>query len=202
MQNRQLSKTIRRAVGNPKFALRVLLGYAKGHALKLRCRLTGQRLIGGKALCIFGRLDIRGPGTVEIGHGVIIDMRVTAWTHARDAKITIGPHCFVNGTRFGCAMEITVGRDSILAEAHIMDTDFHSTAVNRWSPEAEVRVRPVRLADNVWVAANAGLLPGTTIGKNSVVGFGAVCSGVYPENSIIAGNPARVVKAIVEEAKV
>ncbi len=185
-------------MGNPKFAVRVLLGYAKGYWLRARCRLTGKRLIGARRLCVFGRLDIRGPGVVELGDGVIVDMRVTAWTHSRDAKITIGAHCFLNGTRFGCAKEITVGSYVILAESHIMDTDFHSTAANRWSPDAEVRVRPVRLADNVWVAANAGLLPGTTVGENSVVGFGAVCSGEYPANSIIAGNPARVVKAISE----
>jgi len=194
--NRQLSTTIRRALSNPGKATGILVGYAKGHLLRWRCRLSGQRVLGGKALCVFGRLEIRGPGTVEIGDGVIIEMHVTAFTYAPDAVIRIGPHCFLNGTRFGCAMDITIGRDSILGESHIFDTDFHSTAANRWDPSATVRKRPVTIANNVWVAANAGLLPGTTIGENSVVGFGAVCSGEYPSNVIIAGNPAKVVKAI------
>jgi maltose O-acetyltransferase len=48
----------------------------------------------------------------------------------------------------------------------------------------------------VWIGAHAGILPGTRIGKNSVVGFGAVCSGEFPANVIIAGNPARVLRAI------
>jgi acetyltransferase-like isoleucine patch superfamily enzyme len=176
--------------------MRVALAYAKGYALRARCRLTGQRLVGGRGLLVFGSLDVRGPGVVEIGDGVIVEMKVTAWTHSAQATLKIGPHCFLNGTRFGCATEITIGRDVIIGEAHIMDSDFHSTAANRWSPEAVVRVKPVRLADNVWVGAAAGLLPGTNVGENSVVGYGAVCSGTYPANSIIAGNPARVVKPI------
>ena len=49
------------------------------------------------------------------------------------------------------------------------------------------------LEDNVFVGARALLLPGTHIGKNSIVGAGAVVKGNYPEESIIIGNPARVI---------
>jgi acetyltransferase-like isoleucine patch superfamily enzyme len=192
----QPPKTIRRALSNPGKAARVLWALAKGHALRWRCALTGRRLVGGRSLRLFGTLSIRGPGVVELGDGVIVEMHVTAFTYSPDATIRVGSHCFLNGTRFGCAQAIDIGRDSILGESHVFDTDFHSTAANRWEASAPVRTRPVRLANNVWIAANAGLLPGTTIGENSVVGFGAVCSGSYPADSIIAGNPARVVKAI------
>ncbi len=79
-----------------------------------------------------------------------------------------------------------------------MDTDFHSVGVDRHDPTAPIRVAPVILEDNVWVAAQAGILPGTSIGANSVVGFGAVCAGVYPGNFVIAGNPAKVIKRLAE----
>ena len=59
-----------------------------------------------------------------------------------------------------------------------------------------MRTEPIILEENVWIGAAAGLLPGTRIGRNSVVGFGAVCSGDYPANAIIAGNPARVVREL------
>jgi len=196
VQTRHLSKTIRLALGNPGKAFRRLWALGKGYRLRAWCKLRGKRLVGARSLHVFGHLDIRGPGVVELGDGVIIEMRVTAFTYSPHAVIRIGTHSFLNGTRFGCAEEITVGRDAILGESHIFDTDFHSTAANRWDPNVRARVRAVRLADNVWVAANAGLLPGTTIGENSVVGFGAICSGPYPANVVIAGNPARVLKTI------
>jgi acetyltransferase-like isoleucine patch superfamily enzyme len=74
-----------------------------------------------------------------------------------------------------------------------MDTDFHSIRADRRSREAPVRVAPVRIEENVWVGAAAAILPDTTIGTNSVVGFGAVCMGRYPADKVIIGNPARAV---------
>jgi maltose O-acetyltransferase len=61
-----------------------------------------------------------------------------------------------------------------------MDTNFHSVEVERHGTTAYVKTAPVRIGANVWIGARAGILPGTTIGENSVVGFGAVCSGEYP----------------------
>ena len=82
-----------------------------------------------------------------------------------------------------------------------MDTDFHSTLRNRHDPDAPIRVAPVHIADNVWIAAAVGILPGTTIGANSVVGFGAVCAGDYPADVIIAGNPAVVIRPIASSGE-
>jgi acetyltransferase-like isoleucine patch superfamily enzyme len=133
---------------------------------------------------------------VRFGDRVRVGMTVTPWTHTPNAVIEIGDDTVLNGTRFGCAESIRIGRQCILAEASILDTNFHSTRADRHDPAAPIRVAPVILADNVWVAANAGLLPGTSIGQNSVVGFGAILSGDYPADKIIAGNPAVVVRPI------
>lgn len=139
---------------------------------------------------------MRGPGQVVFGDNVLIGMRVTPWTYAADARIVIGNNVFINGTRFACRERISVGDRCILAEAHLMDTDFHSTHANRHDPAAPVRIAPIELAENVWVCASAGLLPGTTVGRDSVIGFGAVCSGSYPASTLIAGNPGRAVREI------
>ena len=160
------------------------------------CRLRGIRVEGGRGLRIQGRLIIRGPGRVILGDGVQVGMVVTPWTYHPDAVISIGAGSYLNGTRFGCNERIEVGPQAILASAQILDTDFHSTHADRHFSEAPVRTASVVLEENVWVAANAGVLPGTRIGRNSVVGFGAVCSGDYPANVIIAGNPARVLGPI------
>jgi acetyltransferase-like isoleucine patch superfamily enzyme len=162
----------------------------------MSCRLRGLQFQAGSNLRIFGRLSIRGPGSVRLGNDVVIDMTVTPWTYSPEARIEIGDRVFLNGTRFGCAEYISIGPDSMIGEASVLDTNFHSTSRERHHPEAPVRTAPIRIGANVWVAAQAGLLPGTTIGNHAVVGFGAVCSGSYPGNTVIAAPRAGVIRSI------
>lgn len=56
--------------------------------------------------------------------------------------------------------------------------------------------KPIVIADNVWVGGGAILLPGVTIGRNAVVGAGAVVTHDVPPNAVVAGNPARVIRVI------
>jgi acetyltransferase-like isoleucine patch superfamily enzyme len=133
---------------------------------------------------------------VIFGDNVLVAGLTTPFTHTRDARIVVGDNVIMDAVRFGCAREILIGRDCLLARVSIMDTDFHSTRADRRSALAPVRVAPVRLGDNVWVGGDAGILPGTTIGDNSVVGFGAVCMRSFPANVIILGNPAKVAAPI------
>ncbi len=191
-----MSSRIAKGLRDPRKGLSVLIVLLRGWRYKTWYGLLGVRFSAGKNFRVSGRIRLRGPGRVVIGDNVHIDGEVTPWTYDVDAVISIGSDSYVNGTRFGCQQEITVGPRAILAQARIMDTNFHSTHVDRHDPTAQVRVSPVRLDENVWIAGSAGILPGTTIGANSVVGFGAVCSGDYPANAIIAGNPARVVRQI------
>jgi maltose O-acetyltransferase len=60
---------------------------------------------------------------------------------------------------------------------------------------------PIKVEDNVWIGANATILPGVTIGKNSIVGAGAVVTKDVPENTIVGGNPAKVIRNITEKDK-
>jgi acetyltransferase-like isoleucine patch superfamily enzyme len=159
--------------------------------------VRGYRFSAGKNFRVFGRLVLHGPGEVVIGDNVVLYGRVTPWTHSPNARIQIGDNCVLDGVRFGCAQSITIGRNCILAESRIMDTDFHSTrADRRTNRQAPVRILPVVVEDNVWVSAEAGLLPGAWIGRNSVVGFGAVCVRRFPESVILFGNPASVVAPV------
>jgi acetyltransferase-like isoleucine patch superfamily enzyme len=182
---------------SPRRAWSVGWEYLRGWWYKLSYPARGIRFSAGRRFRVSGRLIVRGPGTVRFGDNVRVGMTVTPWTHALEAAIDVGDDVYLNGTRFGCARSIRVGARCILADASIMDTDFHSTRADRHNPDAPVRVAPVILGENVWIAANVGILAGSCIGENSVVGFGSVVrGGTFPADVIIAGNPAKVEKPI------
>jgi acetyltransferase-like isoleucine patch superfamily enzyme len=186
----------RAAARAPGKATSVLLALTRGFWYKATCRLRGIRFIAGRNLRVFGRLWIKGPGLVRFGDDVVVDMTVTPWTYDPDASIEIGDGTILNGTRFGC-VRIIVGAGSQLGSAAIMDTNFHSTAINRRDPSAPVKSAPVHIGSNVWIAAQVGILPGTRIGDNSVVGFGAVCIGEYPANVLIGSPRAAVLRPLL-----
>ena len=55
---------------------------------------------------------------------------------------------------------------------------------------------PIKIENNVWIGANAVVLPGITIGENSVIGAGSIVTKDVPANVVAFGNPCRVVRAI------
>ena len=53
---------------------------------------------------------------------------------------------------------------------------------------------PVKIGNKVWIGAHATILPGVTIGNGAVVGAGAVVTKDVPENAVVAGVPAKIIK--------
>lgn len=172
---------------------------AYGQFIKIRCQILRRDVRIGRNFMVDGRLEIRGPGRVVFGDSctVVGSVRtpVTPYTHTPHAEIVFGDRVVLNGTRFGCAQRIEIGEGCLLAEARIMDTDFHALDPQgkpRWQTVGVSK--PVVLGPNVWVCAGAMVLKGVTIGANSVVAAGAVVSRDVPPGVVVAGNPARIVK--------
>jgi acetyltransferase-like isoleucine patch superfamily enzyme len=177
---------------------RMLLG---GWYYRLKYKILGQHVFIGKRFRVEGRLDIQGPGTVIFGDDCTVVSSpmapVTPYTHSSEATIQFGNCVVVNGTRFGCTQRIEVGEGCLLADARIMDGDFHALEPqgrHRWQTSGVTK--PVIIGPNVWVCAGAMILKGVTIGANSVVAAGAVVVRDVPPNTVVAGNPARVVKRL------
>lgn len=59
--------------------------------------------------------------------------------------------------------------------------------------------RPIRVGNNVWIGGNVAVLPGVTIGDNTVIGAGSVVNRDIPSGVIAAGNPCRVIRKLTEE---
>ena len=76
----------------------------------------------------------------------------------------------------------------IYTAAHHLQAD---TRIQGWEEAKQIVIE-----DNVWLGGGAILLPGVRIGQNAVVGTGAVISRSVPANTVVAGNPARVIREI------
>ena len=61
--------------------------------------------------------------------------------------------------------------------------------------------RPVEIKDNAWIGGGCILLPGVTIGENSVIGAGSVVTHPIPANCVAVGNPCKVIRYFDTDAK-
>ena len=111
-------------------------------------------------------------------------------------RIRVGDRVFVNcGTVLISVLGITIGDDVALAnEVYLMDSNSHGV---EGRPHVEA---PIVVGDGTWVGARAMVLPGVTIGKRVVVAAGAVVTRDVPDDVLVAGNPARVVRPLVYPA--
>lgn len=88
----------------------------------------------------------------------------------------------INGILFGSNVRIGPNVSIISANHDNDDYDKHFVA------------RPIEIGNNVWIGANAVILPGVHIGDNVVIGAGSVVTHDIPPNSIAAGNPCKVIR--------
>jgi len=88
----------------------------------------------------------------------------------------------VNGIIFGS--NIRIGPNVCIASANHSQDDY----------DCHDKGEPITIGDNVWISANAVILPGVQIGSNVIIGAGSVVTGSVPDNSIAAGNPCRVLR--------
>ena len=114
-------------------------------------------------------------------------------------QIEIGSGTFVNfGATFLDVAKIRIG-DDVQVGPHVQFlTPTHplEPELRRLKYEA---AEPITIEDNVWLGGGVIILPGVTIGENTVVGAGAVVTRDLPANVVAAGNPARVIRQLDEE---
>lgn len=94
---------------------------------------------------------------------------------------------------FGC---ITIGRGTYIAPNVGLITANHT--INNL--DAHDTPKPIVLGDACWIGMNSVILPGVTLGPNTVVGAGSVVTKSFPAgNCVIAGNPARIIRVLPEK---
>jgi acetyltransferase-like isoleucine patch superfamily enzyme len=114
--------------------------------------------------------------------------------YLRKQGMKIGESCHINTMSFSTEPYlIEIGNHVAIAAG----TDFitHDGAI--WCFRDELKNADVfgkiKIGDNVFIGNNSTILPNTVVGNNCIIGAGSVVRGKFPENSVIIGNPAKVV---------
>ena len=102
----------------------------------------------------------------------------------------IGIHCTVIGP-------VCIGNNVNLAQGITVTALNHNfDDTTKRIDEQGVSTKPVVIGDDVWIGANAVILPGVTIGRHCVVAAGAVVTKDVPDNTVVGGVPAKVLKTL------
>lgn len=115
---------------------------------------------------------------IEIGENFFANMNFVVLD---GAKVTIGDNVFIAPN---------VG---IYTAGHPFDVEQRINGLEY--------AYPITIGNNVWLGAHVAILPGVTIGDNTVIGAGSIVTKDIPSNVLAAGNPCRVIRVITEEDK-
>jgi len=173
-----------------------------------RWRLIFQgRVVADNSSRIRWRAIRTKPGCkVTVGRDSIVQCRIDF--DASNGQVEIGDRCYVGASHLVCHLGIRLGDDVIISWG-VTVVDHHSHSVD-WAGRANdvanwkigvkewdrVKVSPVHIGDKVWIGFGAAVLAGVKVGEGAVIGAHSVVTRDVPAYTVVAGNPARVVRQL------
>ncbi|MDE6802326.1 MAG: galactoside O-acetyltransferase [Muribaculaceae bacterium] len=130
-------------------------------------------------------------------HQLIPDMGansrgVTPLKGVRFNMVKIGDSVVINSDCLMMAAGGVIIEDEVMIAANAQLISNNHDLDNRWI----ITCKPVRICRRAWIGAGATILPGVTVGYNAVVGAGSVVTKDVEANTIVGGNPAKVIRRI------
>ena len=172
------------------------------HSFRLMARLAYLKLRHGKRLqtdgmcfiCPGVKLEIGKHATLRIGRwswvGHDSKIRVHEGEVSIGAKTVMGQECTISAYQ-----HVSIGRECIIADrVMLIDFDHGVVEVERPIRLQGIYKRDVRVGSNVWMGYGSCILRGVSVGHNSIVGTNAVVTKDVPENAVVGGVPARVLR--------
>jgi acetyltransferase-like isoleucine patch superfamily enzyme len=148
-------------------------------------------------------------GSVEIGKDCIINSRIAF--DSPNGRVKVGDRCYLGASFLVCHTGITLGDDVVISwdvtivdhDSHALDWEHRKTDVTDWAQGLKrwdsVTIRPVHIGNKVWIGFGTSILKGVTVGDGAVIGANSVVTRDVPPFTVVAGNPARIVRKLKEE---
>ncbi len=151
----------------------------------------------------------RLPAGVRYGRGASTYLG-TMFDVGPQGRVSLGEFALVHGARIICDAEVMIG-DYALISWNVVLMDTYRVPLDPIERRqelvrvprhplrlaaADVPAKPIRIDRNVWIGFDSCILPGVTIGQGSVVGARSVVTGPVAPYTVVAGNPARVIRQL------
>ena len=152
---------------------------------KLGMNVIKTKIFFPKARLIRFPFDIRGKKYIKYGK-----------------NFTTGTGCRIEAYKFdGKVPNLEIG-DNVLIASKVYITDLNhgnysgkeQSNPQEIAKERKIYTKPVKIENNVWIGENVSILPGVEIGENAILGANSVVTKNVPKNSIVVGNPAKIIK--------
>lgn len=151
---------------------------------------------------------IKGGQYIKIGKNFtgINTIRMECWDEFLQEKFTpslnIGDNVSMNNNiHIGCINKIHIG-NNVLFASNIFVTDHFHGHINGRDLNLPPHMRPLHskgevvIMDDVWIGENVTIMPNVTIGKSCIIGANSVVTKSFPDYSIIAGSPAKLIRKL------
>lgn len=164
------------------------------------------------------KLEIRKPVTGKkfftVGSGSVISGNFVF--ENENGRINIGENTFIGGGQFISIEGIEIGSNVLFSwNCTVIDNDAHSLNANdrvndvrdwkkgldenqigKYKNWRNVKSGKILIKDRAWIGFNSVILKGVTIGEGAIVGAGSIVTSDVPDYSVVAGNPAKVIKTM------
>lgn len=115
------------------------------------------------------------------------------------ASIKIGNNTRIHGSCLHAYGSIEIGDNCLIAaNCQIFDCSGHNTSLENPSKRLLISgdIKPIKIGNDCWIGTSSIILPGTKLGNNCIIAAGSVVNGVFTDNSLIGGNPAKLIKLL------
>lgn len=144
------------------------------------------------------RMDTPPYRFFSLGHNSVIESYSCINNAVGDVIIGNHTRIGIHNTIIG---PVTIGNHVNLAQGITVTALNHNFSnTTKRIDEQSISTKHVTIEDDVWIGANAVILPGVTIGQHAVVAAGAVVTSDVPANTVVGGVPARIIKKINSES--
>jgi acetyltransferase-like isoleucine patch superfamily enzyme len=137
--------------------------------------------------------SIRFPQNVFISKGVSIGRKCQISSEFNDSVLRIGENSAIDkGCLLDFSGDLSIGSNVTISEHVMIETHSHGLF-----PKSKPLKKPLLIESGVWIGSRVIVLPGVgRIGFNSVVGAGSIVTKSIPDNVVVAGNPAKIIKEL------
>lgn len=179
-----------------------VLGRIYSEWIKYEFHSCGKSCRFGKFRILYGGKHIDIANNVTMGKGLVVEVYDKFQDQSFTPHIEIGSYVNIGDhSHISCINGITI-KDNVRMGRKVFITDNAHGASERSLLDMRPNIRPlyskgpITIEENVWIGEMVCIMPGITIGRGSIVGANAVVTHDVPPYTLVAGNPARVIKQI------